>query len=191
MSMFTLAISRLTTSNLPWFMDLTFQVPVQYEACGILIPQPRLGKWNLKPWTPREAPAYVLLHSVASDLLWPHGLQPTRLLCPWDSPGKNTGVGCHALLLGIFLTQGLNSALFLLLCHTGSLPPVPSGKPREAPSLPLIRCLPLSYLSTTSYQYSSQINLHSVFASGSFQGQADFKNASVRVQITGPGSSDK
>ena len=28
----------------------------------------------------------------------PHGLQPTRLLCPWDSPGKNTGVGCHFLL---------------------------------------------------------------------------------------------
>ena len=33
-----------------------------------------------------------------SDSLLPHGLQPTRLLCPWDSPGKNTGVGCHFLL---------------------------------------------------------------------------------------------
>ena len=31
-----------------------------------------------------------------------------RLLCPWDSPCKNTGVGCHALLQGIFLTQGSN-----------------------------------------------------------------------------------
>ena len=31
---------------------------------------------------------------------------PTRLLCPWDSPGKNTGVGCHALLQGIFPAQG-------------------------------------------------------------------------------------
>ena len=30
--------------------------------------------------------------------LWPHRRQPTRLLCPWDSPGKNTGVGCHFLL---------------------------------------------------------------------------------------------
>ena len=29
------------------------------------------------------------------QLLRPHGLQPARLLCPWDSPGKNTGVGCH------------------------------------------------------------------------------------------------
>ena len=37
-----------------------------------------------------------------------HGLQPTRLLCPWDFPGKNTEVGCHFLLQGIFLTQGLN-----------------------------------------------------------------------------------
>ena len=45
----------------------------------------------------------------------PHGLQPSRLLCPWDSPGKNTGVGCCALLQGIFLTQGLN--LYLLRCR--------------------------------------------------------------------------
>ena len=37
--------------------------------------------------------------SVVSDCLPPHGLQPTRLLCPWDFPGKRTGVGCHCLLL--------------------------------------------------------------------------------------------
>ena len=36
--------------------------------------------------------------SVVSDSLQPHGLQPTRLLCPWDFPGKSTGVGCHCLL---------------------------------------------------------------------------------------------
>ena len=40
-----------------------------------------------------------------SDSLWPHGLQPTKLLCPWNFPGKNTGVGCHFLLRGIFPTQ--------------------------------------------------------------------------------------
>ena len=44
----------------------------------------------------------VLNHSVLSDPLRPHGLYPTRLLYPWDSPGKNTGVGCHFLLQGIF-----------------------------------------------------------------------------------------
>ena len=36
--------------------------------------------------------------SVVSDSSRPHGLQPTRLLHPWDSPGKNTGVECHCLL---------------------------------------------------------------------------------------------
>ena len=36
--------------------------------------------------------------SVMSDSSLPHGLQPTRLLCPWDFPGKTTGVGCHCLL---------------------------------------------------------------------------------------------
>ena len=35
--------------------------------------------------------------SVVSDSLRPHGLQPKRLLCPWDFPGKSTGVGCHCL----------------------------------------------------------------------------------------------
>ena len=51
-------------------------------------------------------------HSVMSDSLQPHGLQSTRLLCPWNSPGKNIGVGCHSLLpQGIFPTQGLNPGL--------------------------------------------------------------------------------
>ena len=39
-----------------------------------------------------------LSHSVVSDSLRPHGLQPARLLCAWDSPGRNTEVGCHFLL---------------------------------------------------------------------------------------------
>ena len=46
-----------------------------------------------------------------SDSLWPLGLWPTGLLCPWDSPGKNTGVDCHALLQGIFPTPGSNLGL--------------------------------------------------------------------------------
>ena len=44
-------------------------------------------------------------------LLRPYELLTTRLLCPWDSRGKNTGVGCHALLHAIFLTQGSNLSL--------------------------------------------------------------------------------
>ena len=49
--------------------------------------------------------------SVMSSFLRPRGLQPMRLLCPWDSPGKNTGVGCHSFLQRIFLTQGSNPGL--------------------------------------------------------------------------------
>ena len=53
--------------------------------------------------------------SVMSDSLQPHGRPPTRLLCPWNSPGNNTGVGCHFLLQGIFPTQGSNPSLLCLL----------------------------------------------------------------------------
>ena len=53
----------------------------------------------------------VLSHPVVSNSLWPHGLQPARLLCPWDSPGKNTRVGCHALPWGIFPILGSNPGL--------------------------------------------------------------------------------
>ena len=58
----------------------------------------------------------------SSVCLQPYELQPTRLLCSWDSPGKNTGAGCHALLQGIFPTQGSNlRPLRLLLCQVYSL----------------------------------------------------------------------
>ena len=43
--------------------------------------------------------------SVVSDSVWPHGLQPTRLLRPWDFPGKSTGVGCHCLFLVRYKSQ--------------------------------------------------------------------------------------
>ena len=52
----------------------------------------------------------VRVQSLSPDSLWPHGLQPTRLLCPWDFPGKNTGVDCYSLLQGIFPTQGSNES---------------------------------------------------------------------------------
>ena len=48
---------------------------------------------------------------VMSDSLQPHGLQSARLLCPWNSPSKNTGVGCCCCLWGIFYPQGLNPDL--------------------------------------------------------------------------------
>ena len=56
--------------------------------------------------------ACTLNHSVMSSSLQPHGLKHTRIPCPWNVPGKNTGVGCHFLLQGIFLTQGSNLHLW-------------------------------------------------------------------------------
>ena len=57
---------------------------------------------------------------------------PTRLLCPCHFPSKNTGVGCHSLLQGIFLTQGSNPHLLCLLhCQTGSLPAESLGRQLE------------------------------------------------------------
>ena len=63
------------------------------------------------PGKPHVLCCAVLSHSVVSDPSWPHGLKPTRLLCPWNSPGKNAGIGCRALLQGIFPTEGSNPGL--------------------------------------------------------------------------------
>ena len=55
-------------------------------------------------------------------------VDPSRLLCPWDSPGRNTGVGCQAFLQGTFPAQGLNlSLLHPLHWQAGSLPLAPPG----------------------------------------------------------------
>ena len=55
-----------------------------------------------------------------------------ELLCPWDFPGKNTGVGYHALLQGISPTQGWNPCLLHILhWQSDSLPLTPPGKPNK------------------------------------------------------------
>ena len=68
-----------------------------------------------------------LVISVVSNSGRPHGPEPASLLCPWDSPSKNTSVGCHALVQGIFAIQGSNPGLlhctcifFYHLIHQGS-----------------------------------------------------------------------
>ena len=68
----------------------------------------------------------VLGCSIMSDCLRSHGLQPDRLFCPWNFPGKKTGLGSHSLLQGMFLTQGSNLGLLhcrqilYLVSHQGS-----------------------------------------------------------------------
>ena len=63
--------------------------------------------------------------SVSSPVL-SHSLSLPELLCPWDSPGKNTEVGCHSLLQGIFPTQGWNPGF--LHWQVGPLPSEPPGE---------------------------------------------------------------
>ena len=79
---------------------------------------------------------WCLVSHSCPTLLRPHGLQPSRLLCPWDSVGKNTGVGGHFLLQGICLIQGSNLHLLCLLywqtdssplSHLGSTPYNPAA----------------------------------------------------------------
>ena len=54
-------------------------------------------------------------------------MEPARLLCPWNSPGKNTGVGCHSFFQGVFPIQGWNQGLphcrQILLCEPPGKPP--------------------------------------------------------------------
>ena len=75
---------------------------------------------------------YISTHAESLQLcptLWPCGLWPSRLLLPCDYPGKNTGVGCRALIQGIFPTQGSKPGLSCLLhWQAGSLSLAPPGK---------------------------------------------------------------
>ena len=74
------------------------------------------SKWF---WEKLKTIILICACGCAKSLRWcltlcePHGLYPARLLCPWDSPDKSTGVGCHALLQGIFPTQGSNLCLYI------------------------------------------------------------------------------
>ena len=74
----------------------------QYDDIGFI----KLDQVNFLEWIIQHISCSVTFHS-----LRPHGLQPARLLCLWDSPGKNTRVGFHFFLQGIFLTQGSNPGL--------------------------------------------------------------------------------
>ena len=86
-------------------------------------PHKRRGTVRAKLEVQLFASVCVPVAQLCPTLLRPHGLQPVRLLCPWDFPSKNTGVGCHILLQGTFLIQGSNLPLLcLLLWQLDSLP---------------------------------------------------------------------
>ena len=69
-----------------------------------------------------------MLAPQSGPTLQSHGLQPSRLLCPWESPGKNTGVGSHAPLQGNLPNRGIEPRSLAL--HAKSLPSEPPGEPK-------------------------------------------------------------
>ena len=82
---------------------------------------PSLGFYRQEPWSGSPFPSPVhesenskSSRSVVSDSSRPHGLQPTRLLRPWNFPGKSTGVGCHC-----FLHRVIGSGVKEYACQCG------------------------------------------------------------------------
>ena len=106
----------------------------------------------------------VFSHSVVSDSLQPHGLQPTRLLCPWNSPGKDTRVGSCPLLQGIFPIQGSNPGIKprSSALQADSLPAEPPGKPKNTGvgSLSLLQGIFLTQGSNPDLPHDRQILYH-------------------------------
>ena len=91
----------------------TFIWPIYHFVCPHLFPKLCCCCWEAKLWL---------------ILLGPHWLQPTKLMCPRDFTGKNTGVCCHFPLQGIFPTQGWTT----VSCLAGAfLTTEPSVKPSQ------------------------------------------------------------
>ena len=79
-----------------------------HTVLGVL--KAKILKWFAIPFS--SSPSVQFSRSVVSDSLRPHKQQPSRLLHPWDFPGKSTGVGCHCLLCCS------SSSSFIWLCFS-------------------------------------------------------------------------
>ena len=129
----------------PWLQSRTGRGAWQAAVLGARESQTGLSAWAHRWltrlcwfWVYSEGISYtcVLSRSVVPDSLRPRGLEPARLLCPWDSPGRNTGVGCRFLLQGIFPTQGLS--LSPLCPLHGQEATLPQCHPTQKPILTVV-----------------------------------------------------
>ena len=110
----------LVLNKLPKLRELAFHRCAHQRSLSWLLSTPpvHIHGFSFSVFISRSTSVYERVsvsRSVVSDSLQLHGLYPARLLCPWNSPDKNTGVGCHSLLRGIFPTQGSNLCLLKLL----------------------------------------------------------------------------
>ena len=112
------SLSVVSDSLWPCGLYSPWNSPGQNTGVGkpFLSPNPKLCI-TVNTWVTRSNKMELCMDvcSVSSDSFSPRGLEPIRLLCPWDSPSKNIGVSCHALFQGIFPTQALNPGLLYLL----------------------------------------------------------------------------
>ena len=100
---------------------LTLCDPIDGSPPGSPIPgilQARTLEWLSFPSPMHESEKGKWSRSVVSDPQWPHGLQPTRLLRPWDVPGNSTEVGCHCLLLQILISFHFSFAFCFSSFHS-------------------------------------------------------------------------
>ena len=103
--------------SLLWWSGTELELPTS-QVC--------LYMWKPKPHLYKQ----LCVCPKPCSTLQPYRLQPARLLCPWNFPGNNTGVGCRFLLQGIFLAQGSSpSLLHLLHWQVDCVPLAPPGKP--------------------------------------------------------------
>ena len=92
----TAAAAAKSLQSCPTLCDPRDGSPPGSPVPGIL--QARTLEWVAISFSNAGSEKWKWSHSVVSDPQRPHELQPTRLLCPWELPGKITGVGCHCLL---------------------------------------------------------------------------------------------
>ena len=91
--------------------------------------QTQVSNWTEMNWSLKRSKISMLCHAMLSHfrrawLFATYELGPSRILCPWEFPGKNTGEGCRALLQGIFQTKELIPYLWCLLpCRQVLYPP--------------------------------------------------------------------
>ena len=90
------AATAKSLQSCPTLCDPTDSSPSGSAIPGIL--QARTLEWVATSFSNAQSEKLKRSRSVVSDSSRPHGLQPTRLLHPWDFPGKSTGVGCHCIL---------------------------------------------------------------------------------------------